>query len=245
MTILVTGGSSGIGRAVAEHWGGRLGHDVVINYHANDSAAREAVESVEALGGRAHLVKADVGTQAGVDALVAAVRDATESLDLFVHCAGLAVTGSALDIDPARLAQAIAVNATSLVPLTQGLLPVLKPGSSLVYISSRGAKSYVPSYVALGPSKALGEALIRYLAVELAPHGVRANTVAAGALDTPAFRTMFGERAQDRLDAAAKANPSGRGLGMADVVAAVEMVSSPGAAMVQGQTLMVDGGISL
>ena len=244
MTVLVTGGSSGIGRAIAEHWGG-LGHDVVINYHANDTAAQEAVAAVEAAGGRAHLVKADVGRQAGVDTLVAAVGEVTDSLDLFVHCAGLAVTGSALEIDPERLAQAIAVNATSLVPLAQGLLPVLQPGSSLVYISSRGAKSYVPSYVALGPSKALGEALVRYLAVELAPRGVRANTVAAGALDTPAFRTMFGDRAQDRLDAAAAANPSGRGLAMADVVAAVELVASPACGMVQGQTLMVDGGISL
>ena len=244
MTVLVTGGSSGIGRAIAEHWAG-LGHEVVINYHANDTAAHEAVAAVEAAGGRAHLVKADVGTQDGVDTVVAAVRERTDSLDLFVHCAGLAVTGGALDIDPGRLAQAIAVNATSMVPLVQGLLPVLQRGSSLVYISSRGASRYVPSYVALGPSKALGEALVRYLAVELAPRGVRANTVAAGALDTPAFRTMFGELAQDRLDAAAAANPSGRGLEMADVVAAVELVASPACAMVQGQTVMVDGGISL
>lgn len=244
MTVLVTGGSSGIGRAIAEHWGG-LGHDVVINYHANETAAQEASAAVERAGGIAHLVKADVGTQAGVDTLVAVVRGISDSVDLFVHCAGLAVTGSALEIDPQRLAQAIAVNATSLIPLTQGLLPVLKPGSNVVYISSKGAKSYVPSYVALGPSKALGEALVRYLAVELAPLGVRANTVSAGALDTPAFRTMFGDRAQDRLDAAAAANPSGRGLSMADVVAAVELVASPGCAMVQGQTLMVDGGISL
>ncbi len=244
MTVLVTGGSSGIGRAIAEHWGG-LGHDVVINYHASDAAAREAVAAVAASGGRAHLAKADVGTQAGVDAVVAAVREVTDSLDLFVHCAGLAVTGGALDIEPERLAQAIAVNATSMVPLTQGLLPVLERGSSLVYISSRGARSYVPSYVALGPSKALGEALIRYLAMELAPRGVRANTVAAGALDTPAFRTMFGDQALARLAAAAAANPSGRGLEMADVVAAVELVASPACAMVQGQTFMVDGGISL
>lgn len=244
MTVLVTGGSSGIGRALAEHWAG-LGHDVVVNYHANDEAAHEAAAAVVAADGRAHLVKADVGTQQGVDAVVAAVTDVTDSLDLFVHCAALAVTGGALDIDPARLAQAIAVNATSLVPLTQGLLPVLRPGSSIVYISSRGAAKYVPSYVALGPSKALGEALVRYLAVELAPRGVRANTVSAGALDTPAFRAMFGDRAQARLDAMAAANPSGRRLEMSDVVAAVELIASPGCAMVQGQTLMVDGGVSL
>lgn len=244
MTVLVTGGSSGIGRAIAERWGSK-GHDVVVNYHSDDAAAQEAAELVTAAGGTPHLVKADVGTAEGVAALVGAVRELTDSLDLYVHCAALAVTGKALEIDPARLAQAIAVNGTSLVPLTQGLLPVLRPGSALVYISSRGARSYVPSYVALGPTKSLGEALVRYLAVELAPLGVRANTVAAGPLDTPAFRTMFGDQAQARLDGAAAANPSGRGLGMEDVLGAVEWIASPAAAMVQGQTVMVDGGISL
>jgi enoyl-[acyl-carrier protein] reductase III len=244
MTVLVTGGSSGIGRAVAEHWAG-LGHDVVINYHANDVAAEDAAEAVTAAGGRAHLVKADVGTAEGVAMVVNSVRSVTSSLDLYVHCAALAVGGGALTIDPGRLAHAITVNGTSLVPLTQGLLPVLQRGSSLVYVSSRGSRTYVPSYVALGPSKSLGEALVRYLAVELAPRGVRANTVSAGALDTPAFRTMFGEQAQARLDAAATANPSGRGVEMADVIAAIEWISGPAAAMVQGQTLMVDGGMSL
>lgn len=186
-----------------------------------------------------------MGTADGVDAVVSGVRERTESLDLYVHCAALAVTGTALGIDPARLTQAIAVNGTALVPLTQGLLPVFARGASLVYVSSRGARSYVPSYVALGPTKSLGEALVRYLAVELAPRGVRANTVAAGPLDTPAFRTMFGEKAQDRLDAAAAANPSGRGVEMADVLAAIAWVTSPAAGMLQGQTVMVDGGISL
>ncbi|MDP9821898.1 SDR family oxidoreductase [Nocardioides massiliensis] len=244
MTILVTGGSSGIGRAIAVHWAG-LGHDVIVNYHANDGAAEETKQVVAAAGGRPVLVKADVGTQDGVRAVTEAVRRETEVLDLYVHCAALAVTGGALEVDPTLLAQAIAVNGTSLVPLVQGLLPVLQRGSSVVYISSRGARSVVPSYVALGPSKSLGEALIRYLAVELAPHGVRANTIAAGPLDTPAFRTMFGDSAQARLDGAAAANPSGRGLGFDDVIAALELITAPQNVMIQGQTLMVDGGISL
>lgn len=244
MTILVTGGTSGIGRAIAEHWAG-FGQDVVLNYHADDAAAEAAAKAVSAAGGTPHLVKADVATQEGVDAVVSAVHETTDSLKMYVHCAALAVTGGALEIDPARLSQAIAVNATSLVPLTQGLLPVLLPGSSVVYVSSRGARTVVPSYVALGPSKSLGEALIRYLAVELAPRGVRANTVSAGALDTAAFRSMFGDQAQARLDGAAAANPSGRGVAFSDVVSAVELITAPASAMVQGQTLMVDGGISL
>lgn len=244
MTVLVTGGTSGIGRAIAEHWAG-LGHEVVVNFHSNESAAEETKRSIEASGGRVTLVKADVGTLEGAAEVANRVLESTDDLYMYVHCAALAVPGAALDIDPTRLAHAIAVNATSIVPLTQRLLPALKPGSNVVYISSQGARKVVPSYVALGPSKSLGEALIRYLAVELAGHGVRANTVAAGALDTPAFRSMFGDGAQDRLDRSARANPSGRGVTFGDVIAAVELVTSPAAEMVQGQTFMVDGGSSL
>lgn len=244
MTILVTGGSSGIGRAIAEHWA-RLGHEVFVNYHQNEAAANDTLRAIDAAGGRGVLVKADIGTQTGVDAVVAAVREATDHLDLYVHCAALAVKGGALTIDPVLLARAIAVNGTSLVSLTQGLLPVLKRGSSVVYISSQGARAVVPSYVALGPTKSLGEALIRYLAKELAPRGVRANTIAAGPLDTPAFRAVFGDQSDARLEKAAAANPAGRAVAFDDVVGAVELVAAPGAGMVQGQTIRVDGGLYL
>ncbi|MDT0201703.1 SDR family oxidoreductase [Nocardioides sp. AE5] len=244
MTILVTGGSSGIGRAIAIHWASR-GHDVIVNYHANDDAAHATREQIEECGQRAFLVKADLATPEGIQALIAAAREHADHLSLYAHCAALAVTGGALTVAPEELSAAIAVNGTSLIPITQGVLPLLRRGSSVIYLSSQGATRVIKSYVALGPPKSLGEALIRYLAVELAPLGVRANTVAAGALDTPAFRTMFGEVAQRRLDAAAAANPSGRRLDFTDVIAAVELLTAPDASMVQGQTLMVDGGTSL
>jgi enoyl-[acyl-carrier protein] reductase III len=242
--VLITGGSSGIGRAIALHYA-EPGTDVFINYHANDAAAEQTAADIRTCGARAHVVKADVGTAEGVRSIADTIRTVAGRLDIFVHCAALAVTGGALEINPEDLAAAVAVNAISLVSLTQALVPVLERGSSVVYISSRGSRVFVPSYVALGPTKALGEALIRYLAVELAPHGVRANTVSAGALDTPAFRAMFGDSTDARLDAAAKANPSGRGITVDDVVAAVDYIAGPGAAMVQGQVLMVDGGLSL
>jgi enoyl-[acyl-carrier protein] reductase III len=217
----------------------------VVNYHAHDDAATETAAAAEERGAIVQVVKGDVGTPDGVGTVAEAVAGTGRRLDLFVHCAALAVTGGALEVDPVDLSRAVAVNGTGLVALTQALLPSLGIGSSIVYVSSRGARTFVPSYVALGPTKALGEALARYLAVELAPRGVRVNTVAAGALDTPAFRTMFGDATDARLEAAAKANPSGRGVNFEDVVAAIDFFASPGAAMVQGQVLMVDGGISL
>lgn len=244
MSILVTGGSSGIGRAVAVAFG-TPGTDVFINYHHHDAAAQETAEQVRAGGGTPHLVKVDVGSPVGAAEIAERIGAVTDRLDHYVHCACPAVTGGGLDVDVDRYTEAIHVNATSVLYLAQALLPLMGAGSSIVYVSSRGSRVVVPNYIALGTSKALGESIIRYLAVELARSGIRANTVAAGALDTPTFRAMFPDDWQRRLEGAAKANPSGRGVGFDDVVATVRFLVSPEAAMVQGQTVMVDGGISL
>ena len=99
MAICVTGGSSGLGRAIAERFA-RTGTDVFVNYHANDAAAEEAVAAVEAAGGVAHLVKADVGTRRGRRELIGAVTEKVDRLDQLVHCAAKAVTRAAAGGEP-------------------------------------------------------------------------------------------------------------------------------------------------
>lgn len=244
MSICITGGSSGIGRAIAERFA-RPGNDVFINYHADDEAAREAAAAVESNGARAHLIKADVGPPEGARELIKQVSAEVDSLDQLVHCAARTVTGPLLEMDAEALSEVITVNGTALVFLVQQALPLLGPGSTVFFLSSRGSKMVIPNYGSLGSAKALGETLIRYLAVELAGKGVRANTVSPGPLDTPAFRSMFPDSWQQRLEGAAAANPSGRGVQFEDAVNAVEALSQPGMEMVQGQTVAVDGGLSL
>lgn len=189
-------------------------------------------------------IKADLSDQPGIDRLIAEVRAQAQEIDLYVHCAALAVAGG-LEINPDDLRKAVNVNAISVVPIVQGLRSALRKGSNIVYISSIGAQRYVPSYIALGPTKALGEMLIKYIAKELAPDGIRANIVAAGPVDTPAFRKMFGDDYKSRLAAAAEINPSKRNIEFADIVAAVELVTSPAAVMLQGQVVRTDGGLYL
>jgi enoyl-[acyl-carrier protein] reductase III len=244
MAICVTGGSSGLGRAIAERFA-RSGTDVFINYHADDAAAAEAVAAVEAAGGIPHLVKADVGTLAGVEELMGTVRDNVDRLDQLVHAAAKAVNGPLLGIEPAELEKAIAVNGLALVNLVREALPVMGEGSTVFYVSSRGARFVIPNYGALGTAKALGEHVVRYLAREAAPRGVRVLTVAPGAVDTAAFRSMFPETWEERLAAAAEANPMGRGVSVEDCAALVEMLADPELTMVQGQTITADGGASL
>src|SRR3954454_12959303 len=109
MTICVTGGSSGLGRAIAERFAAD-GSDVFINYHADDDAAREAAEAGEAAGRTPHLVNADMGTAEGAARLMDALREHTDRLDQLVHCAAMAVTGSLLETEPETLARSITVN---------------------------------------------------------------------------------------------------------------------------------------
>ncbi len=139
------------------------------------------------------------------------VRDQVDRLDQLVHAAAKAVSGPLLEIEPAELERAIAVNGLALVNLVREALPMMGEGSTVFYVSSRGARFVIPNYGALGTAKALGEHIVRYLAREVAPRGVRVLTVAPGAVDTAAFRAMFPDTWEERLAAAAAANPMGRG----------------------------------
>ena len=245
MAILVTGGSSGLGRAIAERFA-REGTDVFVNYHANDEAAAEAEAAIAAAGGTPHLLKADVGTLEGVREVIDAVRSqGVEHLDQLVHCAAKAVNGPLVEVDPLELRESVIVNGLALVDLCREAGPLLGEGSSVFYLSSRGARFVIDEYGALGTAKALGEHVVRYLAKELGPRGIRVVTVAPGAVDTAALRAMFPDTYQDRLAASAKANPLGRGVELEDAAALVEALCDPGLEMVNGQTITADGGHSL
>jgi enoyl-[acyl-carrier protein] reductase III len=244
MAICVTGGSSGLGRGIAERFA-RSGADVFINYHANDAAADEAADAVEAAGGRPHLIKADVATAAGCAEVIGAVREKVDSLDQLVHGAAKAQTGSLLEMGSEDFRESIAVNGIALVDLVREALPIMGRGSTVFYLTSRGARFVIPNYGSLGTAKALGEHVVRYLARECAPHGVRVMSVSPGAVDTAAFRAMFPDTWEERLAAAAAANPMGRGVTVEDCAALVEMLADPELEMVQGQTITTDGGASL
>jgi enoyl-[acyl-carrier protein] reductase III len=244
MSILVTGGSSGLGRGIAERFA-RDGNDVFVNYHANDEAAAEAEAAIAERGGTPHLIKADIGTVEGVRATLDVVREHTDHLDQVVHCAAKAVNGPLLSLDPTELRESIIVNGLALVDLLREAGDLLGGGTNVFYLSSRGGRFVIPEYGALGTAKALGEHVVRYLAKELAPKGIRVITIAPGAVDTAALRAMFPDTYQDRLAAAAKANPLGRGVEVEDAAALIEALCGKDLEMVNGQTITVDGGLSL
>jgi NAD(P)-dependent dehydrogenase (short-subunit alcohol dehydrogenase family) len=242
---LVTGGTKGIGLAIAERLA-RPGEPMVLAYHSDHAAAEAARDRIAATGATPVLVCADVGSIDGCQAVadrLAAIED-RGPLHI-VHSAAMIYPTSLMGADLERFTRAIQTNGLSLLYLVQKTAPRLSRGSSIVFISSAGARAAIsPTYGALGAGKALAEAIIRYLVPELAPLGVRINAVAPGLVHTTSVAAMVGgEEAAARLvERAARTNPSGRAIRDADYAAMVEYLLSPAAEFIQGQVIQVSGG---
>ena len=136
MSILITGGTKGIGRAIALAFA-EPGADVFLNYAGDDAAAREARSLVEARGARCHVVKQDVGTPEGARAVLAEVAERVDRLDQLVHCAVRAIPKRALDCDARDFTAAVNLNGTALLYLVQAADPLLARGSTVFFLTSR------------------------------------------------------------------------------------------------------------
>jgi enoyl-[acyl-carrier protein] reductase III len=237
VTVLVTGGSRGIGRAIAL----RLARDgagrVAIGYLRNDRAAEETAEELRGLGAEPVLVRGNVTSPRVLDAVAG-----LGPLDVLVHNAATGVIRPALETEDKHWDWTVNANARALLQLARVAAPQMRSGSSIVAISSLGAQRVLENYVLVGTSKAALESLVRYLAVELAPRGIRVNAVSGGVVETGALE-HFPNREQ--MLAAGAANPVGRLVEADDIAGAVAFLCSADAEMVRGQTLVVDGGFSL
>ena len=241
MNVFVSGGSRGIGRAIALRFardGAALEQTVrvAIGYFRSDSAAEQTAEDLRALGAEPTLVRGNIGSERVLGEVAA-----LGPLDALVHNAASGVSVPALEAKEKHWDWTLDTNARALLQLAQVAAPQMPDGSSIVAISSLGAQRVLANYTLVGTSKAALEALVRYLAVELAPR-VRVNAVSGGVVETDALEA-FPNR--EEMLASGRANPVGRLVTPDDIAAAVVFLCSRDAEMIRGQTLVVDGGFSL
>ena len=238
-SVLVTGGSRGIGRGIALRFAERGAARVVISYLRTDRAAEETGDELRALGAEPVLLRGNLG-----DAdKVAALAEQAGPLDVLVSNAATGVIRPALELTEKHWDWTMNANARALLTLARTAVPSMPRGSAIVAISSLGSTRVLDDYVLVGTSKAAIESLVRYLAVELSPLDIRVNCVSAGLVETGALE-HFPKR-EMMLEFYRERTPAGHLVEPDDVANAVAFLASPDAAMIRGQTLVVDGGYSI
>lgn len=242
--VLVTGGTRGIGRAIALRFA-REGADLVLNYLDNAAAAEEtrALIAAESPKAAVHLVQANLSDMDEVRKLASEAVRLLGNIDIFVHSAALGTFKKTCDVKGNQWDLSMNINVKSFLMMAQVLKPQMKRGSVMIGLSSSGSTRVVPNYGAIGVSKATLEALVRYLAVDYIPDGIRVNAVSGGFIDTKSL-TAFPEyeRMKQEVIARTPAKAVGR---PEDLAGIVSFLCSDDASWIIGQTLLADGGLSL
>jgi len=243
---LVTGSSRGIGRACALRLA-EAGADIVINYVTSGREADEVAAQIAAMGRHVACVRADVGQEEDVDDMVGFIKQEFGRLDILVHNAATGGFRPLAATTQRHFDAAMHTNVLSFVYLLKAAAPLLEsaPGrGKAVVLSSHGTHMALPMYGLIGGSKAALTALARHWALELGDRGVNVNVVEAGLVETDSTKRLPGA-AEMFAGRQYKTMMGERMLEAADVADAVLFLSSPLSDLVQGQTLVVDGGAAI
>ncbi|MCX4747296.1 SDR family oxidoreductase [Kitasatospora sp. NBC_01287] len=247
-TALVTGGSRGIGKGIALRLA-REGALVAVHYGGNETAAKETVAEIEAAGGRAFAIGAELGVPGDAAALWAAfdgalaARGDAAGLDILVNNAGIAARGTIEEVTEEAYERVFAVNVKAPFFILQQGLARLRDGGRIVNVSTGATRIATPGLIAYAAAKGALEVLTAALAQQLGERGVTVNTVAPGVIDTDTNADWLADpAARAGAEAYSVFNRLGTAADVADVVA---FLASDDARWVTGQLLDATGGSRL
>jgi len=241
-TMLITGGTRGIGRAISLRFA-RAGAAVVANYIRNEEAAEELRSLAAQEGLPIKLCRADLTTPRGLEQIELAAKDAEKPLSGLVHCAATGVHRPIAELTKRHLEWTFSLNVVAFFELIKMLMPHFSEAASVVAVSSIGALRALPCYSVVGSSKGALAALARHVAVELAPKGIRVNILVPGTVRTDAWKAI--PDSEHRLAEAARRAPIGRLVTPDEVASAAQFLCSGAASGIVGHTLLVDGGAGI
>uniref|UniRef100_A0AAU2JKE7 Glucose 1-dehydrogenase n=1 Tax=Streptomyces sp. NBC_00049 TaxID=2903617 RepID=A0AAU2JKE7_9ACTN len=240
-TALVTGSSRGIGRGIALALAAQ-GARVAVHYAGNETAAKETVDSIEAAGGRAFAIRAELGLPRDAEALWAAFDEHADGVDILVNNAGIAGAGLIHEVTEADYDRVFAVNAKAPFFIIQKGLERLRDGGRIINVSSGVTKVAFPAMTSYAASKGAVEVLTLTLAQTLGPRGITVNAVSPGTIETDIHPWLADPAARAHAAAFSVFDRVGQPDDVADVVS---FLASDDARWITGQNIDVSGGSGL
>ena len=241
--VLITGGSGEIGRAIAVKMAEHGAH-ITLTYFSNHEGAEQTAEEVRNHGGKCRILRAHLGRDKSISELLETLRD-IGPFDIFVHNAASGVLKPLDELTTKHWDWTHQVNVRSFFTIARTLYQEqsLNKNGRVIALSSLGALRAIPQYAVVGSSKAALESLVRHLASELGAHGITANVLSPGVIDTWSLK-QFPNR-EDLLAVATMRTPMGRLATPSDVAKIALFLCGEDAGMITGQTITVDGGYSI
>ncbi|APE35379.1 short-chain dehydrogenase [Nocardia mangyaensis] len=241
---LITGSSRGIGRTLALTLAAQ-GGTVVVNYKKNTGLAENVVTDIAELGGQGFAVQADIETEQGITDLFGTVTAEYGRLDYFVANAAASAFKNIVDLKPHHLDRSYAMNMRSFVLGAQQAVKLMDRGGRILTLTSYGSTRAYPTYSTLGAMKAAVEAWVRYMAVEFAPYGINVNAISGGLIESDSLKFFYDVPGMAPMQTVLDRIPKRRAGTVQEVADACAFLLSSGSEYITGQTIVVDGGLSI